>query len=503
MKKGKVYLVGAGPGDPGLVTLKAVKVLKKAEVVVYDYLASKRLLDYAPREAERIYVGKKGGCHTMTQEEINELLVKKALEGKVVVRLKGGDPFLFGRGGEEAEALVEKGIEFEVVPGVTSAIAVPAYAGVPVTHRDYASTLALVTGHEAEGKKDSAVDWQALSRMGTLVFLMGMKNLGVICKSLVQAGRSPETPVVIIQWGTTARQRVVEGTLDTIEDRVREEGVGPPAIILVGEVGRLREKFRWFERKPLFGKRIVVTRTRAQASKLVELLEDCGAECLEVPTIRIVPPESFEELDGALRRLEEFDWVILTSQNGVSFFKQRLRAVGRDARALSGVKVAVIGAATAHAVRQELFVEPDLVPSEFRAEALVEALEKEGVSGKRVLLARAEEAREVLPEALREMGAEVEVVPAYRTVLEESSREPLLEALKEGVDLVTFTSSSTVKNFFRLLDENEELLSGVKFASIGPITSGTLRALGYEPFVEAEEYTVEGLVRAIVGALGT
>lgn len=497
MKKGKVYLVGAGPGDPGLITVKGIKALNKAEVVVYDYLANPKLLSHVPPEAERIYVGKKGGSHTLSQEGINRLLVKKALEGKTVVRLKGGDPFIFGRGGEEIEALLAEDIPFEVIPGITSAFAVPAYAGIPVTHREYTSTLALITGHEAEGKEDSAIDWEALARIGTLIFLMGMKNLPRICENLLQNGRSPDTPVTVIQWGTTPRQRMAEGTLSNIVERVKEAGLSAPAIILVGEVARLREKFRWFETKPLFGKKVVVTRTREQASQLVEALEEAGAECIEIPTIKIVAPESFEPLDQAIQGIETFDWVIFTSQNAVKYFGERLRALGRDARSLYRTKLAVIGTATAASLA-EMGLKADLIPSEFRAEGLIAAFEKMEIAGKKILLPRAEEAREILPKKLRDFGAEVKVVPAYRTVLPEESREALLSALKEGVDLITFTSSSTAKNLFKLLEGHESLLEGVVLASIGPITSETLKKLGHPPQIEAREYTIPGLVSAIL-----
>ncbi len=497
MKKGKVYLVGAGPGDPGLITLKGVQALRRAEVVIYDYLANPRLLSFAPPQAEKIYVGKKGGHHTLSQEGINRLLVEKALAGQVVVRLKGGDPFVFGRGGEEIEALLEYDIPFEVVPGVTSALAVPAYAGIPVTHRHYTSTLALVTGHEAEGKKDSAIDWEALSRIGTLIFLMGMKNLPRICENLKRQGRSPETPVAVIQWGTTPRQKVAQGTLSDISERVKAAGLSAPAIILVGEVVKLRERFRWFEDRPLFGKRILVTRTREQASKLSERLEELGAEVLEIPTIKIVPPESFEELDQAIREIEGFDWLIFTSQNAVRYFGERLYAAGKDARALSKAKIAAIGTATAESLK-EIGLSADLIPREFRAEGLIEAFLGEDLKGRRILLPRAAEAREILPEKLRERGAEVRVVTAYRTILPEESREALIAALEEGVDVVTFTSSSTARNFFRLLDGREELLRKVTLASIGPITSETLRQLGHAPGIEAREYTIAGLIEAIL-----
>ncbi len=495
--KGKVYLIGAGPGDPDLITLKAVKAIKRADVVVYDYLANPRLLGYARPEAERIYVGKKGGCHTLSQEGINQLLVNKAKEGKIVARLKGGDPFLFGRGGEEAEVLVAEGIEFEVIPGVTSAIAAPAYAGIPVTHREHTSTFSMVTGHEDPTKESSAIDWGALAKIGTIAFLMGMKNLPRIGENLVREGKSPETPVAVIQWGSTPRQRVVTGTLADIVDRVREAGLGPPSIILVGEVVKLREKLNWFEKRPLFGRRILVTRTREQASSLVEALEDLGAECLEVPTIKIMPLEDYQILDQALGELESFDWVVFTSVNGVKYFFERLFAAGKDVRALARAKLAAIGQATAEALKN-YGLRVDLLPREFRAEGLIAAFEELGVSGQKVLIPRALEAREILPQKLQEMGAEVMVAPAYQTVLPEEEAERAKELLRKGVDVVTFTSSSTARNLLAMLgEEGQKLLSQTVLASIGPITSETLRKAGFPPQIEAREFTIPGLVRAI------
>lgn len=494
---GKVYLIGAGPGDPGLLTIKGKEILEKADVVVYDYLANPRLLSWVKEGAEKIYVGKKGGCHTLKQEEINRLLVEKAKEGKVVARLKGGDPFLFGRGGEEAEVLVEEGIPFEVVPGVTSAIAAPAYAGIPVTHREHTSTFSMVTGHEDPTKESSAIDWAALSRIGTIAFLMGMKNLPRICDNLLKEGKPPETPVAVIQWGSTPRQRVVVGDLRNIVSRVEEAGLGPPSIILVGEVVRLREKLNWFETRPLFGKRVLVTRTRKQASKLVKLLEDLGAECLELPTIEIVPVDDYGPLDQALSRLEEYDWLVFTSVNGVEFFFERLFGLGKDVRTLHRARLAAIGTATAEALKKYgLLV--DLLPKEFRAEGLLEALSKEDLKDKKILIPRAREAREILPEKLREMGAEVDVIPVYQTILPREGKEKLHQALKEGVDVITFTSSSTAQNLLKLLgEEAHSLLKGVVLASIGPITSETLRKAGLKPTIEAQEYTIPGLVKAI------
>lgn len=497
MKKGKVYLVGAGPGDPGLLTLKAKKVLEEAEVVIYDYLANKKFLDFCKEDAEKIYVGKKGGAHTLPQEEINKLLIKKAKEGKVVVRLKGGDPFLFGRGGEEVEALVEENIPFEVIPGITSAIAVPAYAGIPVTHRNYTSTLAIITGHEAEGKEESRIDFSALAKIGSLVFLMGVKNLPYIVKRLIEEGKSLETPVAVIQWGTLPKQKTAEGTLENIVERVKERGITAPAIIIVGEIVKLREKFNWFETKPLFGKKIIITRTRESASKLVEKLEKLGADCYEIPTIKIEPIKD-EKVFQTLNKIYQYDWIVFTSENGVKLFFKYLWEGGKDLRILGKAKIAVIGKSTQR-VLEDFGIRPDLVPEkDYTQEGLVSAFSKLNIREKIILIPRAKEARDVLPEKLREYGAKVEVLPIYETKICEESKEELKKVLEEGIDIITFTSSSTVKNFFKLLEENQKpLLKNVLFASIGPITSATLREFGFEPHIEAKEYTIEGLIEAI------
>lgn len=497
MKKGKVYLVGAGPGDPGLLTIKAKKVLEKADVIIYDYLANKRFLDFCKKEAEKIYVGKKGGSHTLPQDEINKLLVKKAKEGKIVVRLKGGDPFLFGRGGEEAEALIEENIPFEVIPGITSAIAVPAYAGIPVTHRNYTSTLAIITGHEAEGKEESKIDFSALAKIGTLVFLMGMKNLSYITKRLVEEGKSPDTPVAVIQWGTLPIQKTAEGTLENITEKVEEKGITAPAIIVVGEVAKLRDKFNWFETKPLFGKKIIITRTREQASKLVEKLEELGALCYEIPTIKIEPVLD-ETIDQTIQNLHKYDWIIFTSENGVRIFLEHLFKSGKDLRTLGHSKIAVIGKATKN-ILESYGIFSDLIPEkEYTQEGLISAFSSLDIRGKTILIPRAKEARDLLPEKLKEFGAKVDVLPVYETKICEESRKELKEVLNKGVDIITFTSSSTVKNFFKLIDEaQKEKLKNIIFASIGPITSATLREFGFEPHIEAEEYTIDGLVRVI------
>ncbi len=497
MKKGKVYLVGAGPGDPGLFTLKGKKVLEEADVVIYDYLANVKLLNFCKENVEKIYVGKKGGAHTLPQEEINRLLVKKATEGKTVVRLKGGDPFLFGRGGEEAEELQKEGIPFEVIPGITSAIAVPAYAGIPVTHRNFTSTLAIITGHEAEGKEESKINFSALSKIGTLVFLMGVKNLPYIVENLIKEGKSPETPVAVIQWGTLPKQRTVTGVLKNIVEKVKEAGITAPAIIIIGEVVRLREKFNWFETKPLFGKKIVVTRTREQASKLVEKLEALGAYCYEIPAIKIEPLLN-ENILEVIKKISNYNWVIFTSENGVKIFFKILWEASKDWRVFGNTKIAVIGASTKKAL-EKFGIKPDLVPAkDFTQEGLINEFAKLDIKNNSILIPRAKEARELLLEKLKEMGAKVDVLPIYETKICKESKEKLKKALEEGVDIVTFTSSSTVKNFFKLCEDlDKEKLKDLIFASIGPITSSTLRDFGFEPHIEAKEYTIEGLVNAI------
>ena len=361
MARGKVYLVGAGPGDPGLLTLRGREVLERAEVVIYDYLANEEFLKYAPPRSEKIYVGKKGGDHTLSQQGINELLVEKGRE-KVVVRLKGGDPFVFGRGGEEAQVLVAEDIPFEVVPGVTAAISVPAYAGIPLSHRDITAGMAFVTGHERRDAGTSKIAWDKIATgIGTLVFFMGVKNLPEICTNLVRHGRSSDTPVAVIRWGTTPAQQTVTGTLGDIVEKVREAGLKPPAITVVGEVVRLREELNWFESRPLFGKRIIVTRAREQASDFKAALSDLGADCIEFPTIEIAPPPSWEPLDTAVRNLSTYDWAIFTSVNGVKFFLERLKACRLDVRELKGVRLAAIGPRTAEAL-EDTGLTPDLVP---------------------------------------------------------------------------------------------------------------------------------------------
>jgi uroporphyrinogen III methyltransferase/synthase len=500
MKKGIVYLVGAGPGDPGLLTLKGRACIHKADVVVYDYLAAPALLAHASPRAEMIYVGKKGGDHTLSQDGINRLIVEKARQGLIVARLKGGDPFIYGRGGEEAEELLAAGISFEVVPGVTSAVAAPAYAGIPLTHRDYTSTLAFVTGHEDPTKKSSQINWASLATgIGTIVFFMGVKNLPHITSQLMTHGMATDTPVALVRWGTTNRQRTVTGTLDSIVAIAREAGIKAPAIIVVGRVVELRERLRWFEDRPLLGRNVVVTRARAQASDLVARLTELGANCLEYPTIQVEALKDQTLLDQAIDNLTRYDWIVFTSVNGVRFFFERLFERGYDVRALHHIRTAVIGPVTAERLR-DYGLRSDILPVSYRAESVVEAFQNETMTGRRVLLPRAAEARAVLPEELGRMGAEVDEVIVYRARRVKEGAQRLADDLREGrVDLVTFTSSSTVTNFKALLPDAEadRLMSGVRVASIGPVTTETAESLGIRVDVTADEYTIPGLCQAI------
>ena len=504
---GKVFLVGAGPGDYRLITQKGIECLKAAEVVVYDYLADDRLLRWAPPAAEKIYVGKSAGRHTMRQEQISQLLVDKARAGKCVVRLKGGDPFVFGRGGEEGLLLQENGIPFEVVPGVTSAIAVPAYAGIPVTHRGVAASFAVVTGHEDPTKEKSSIRWDKLATaVDTLVFLMGIGNLPAITQKLIENGRPADTPAAVIRWGTKPEQRTLVTTVGRAAEDVARAGLRPPAIFLVGEVAALREKLRWFDvpaQRPLLGRTVLVTRSRQQASMLTERLEALGARVIERPAIRIQPPaDGYAALDAALAEVEKYQWLIFTSANGVEAFFARLRAAGRDARALGYARLAAIGSGTAAALERHGLT-ADVVPAVYRAEGILESLKGKLPPHAKILLPRAETARETLPEGLRAQGMLVDVVPAYQTaaaaVSEEERAALRQEFLQEHIDWVTFTSSSTVKNFCHMIDDKESL-GHTRLACIGPVTAGALAAQGLTADVTAETYTIDGLVEAIVRA---
>jgi uroporphyrinogen III methyltransferase/synthase len=501
-RTGKVFLVGAGPGDPRLLTLRGKDCLEQADVVLYDHLANPVLLDYAPPHAERIYVGRKGRGFYTDQEEINQTLISKAREGKCVVRLKGGDPFVFGRGGEEAEVIAAAGLPYEVVPGVTSAVAVPAYAGIPVTHRTLASTVAFVTGHEDPTKAESALEWPRLaSSEGTLVFLMGMKNLPHIVERLLQEGKDPQTPVALIRWGTYPRQHTVIGTLFDIVERARAEAIDPPTVIVVGEVVTLRDRLNWFETRPLCGKWVVVTRPREQAPALSTLLTAYGAEPLECPTLEIVPPDSWEELDKAIKELPTYQWLVVTSVNGVRAFMGRLRSNQYDARRLAGLGVCCIGPGTAKEM-EGYGVQADYIPAIFQAEGLIEMMKEKGVKGQRVLIPRAEVARDLLPDQLRALGAEVRVVTAYRAVSPKVQIKELKDRLlQRQIHYLTFASSSTVRNFCQLFESREELkklIEGSTVACIGPITAQTVREQGLPVGLVASQNTIPALVESIV-----
>jgi uroporphyrinogen III methyltransferase/synthase len=501
---GVVYLVGAGPGDPGLMTVRSLALIASADAIFYDRLIPPGALDGAREDAELIYVGKAPGKPSVPQGEIGERLIEAAREGRSVVRLKGGDPFVFGRGGEEGEALRAAGVEFEVVPGVTAGVAASAYAGIPVTHRDDASAVAFVTGHEDPEKEETAIDWEALARFpGTLVFYMGVKRLADNAAALIDAGRDPEEPAAAVERGTMDGQRVVVATLGTLAEAVEREGIGAPALIVVGPVVERREVLGWLERRPLHGRRVVVTRARAQASGLAAALRNLGAEVVELPAVRIEPRIDSDGVRRVVDRIGEYSLVCVTSPNGAHLLFEALDGAGLDARALGGApkqkqvgkgtSIAAIGPGTAAAL-VEHGVRADIVPERFVAEALVEALGAVEVEGKRVLVARATEARDVLPDALRERGAEVDVVALYETVREEPEPEALEVA--QGADYVTFTSSSTVRNLTEAL--GDRFPAGARVVSIGPVTSEAARDAGLEVHVEADRHDIDGLVAALL-----
>jgi uroporphyrinogen III methyltransferase/synthase len=505
VSSGIVYLVGAGPGDPSLITLRGVECLQRAEVVVYDYLANEQLLCHAPESAERIYAGKIGGRHNQGQDEINSLLVAKAGAGKVVVRLKGGDPFVFGRGGEECEALRDAGIPFEVIPGVTAAVGASAYSGIPLTHRDITASVAFVTGQEGKNKEESNIDWGRLSLGGgTVVFYMGITTLRRNMQRMVEHGRSPETPVALVRWATTACQQVLVGTLADIADRAEVCGFKPPAITIVGEVVALRDKLKWFDKRTLCGKKIIVTRAAEQAGEFSATLATRGATVLECPTIRLVEPESWQLLDLAIRELPSYDWLVLTSGNAVRFFFQRLDALGLDARALADCRICVVGPKTADEIRS-FGIKPDLVPTDYKAEGVIDEFSRLDMKGSRVLFPRADKARDVIPRELKRMGAHVDSPVAYRNIFPERLPPETLFALeKRSVDCITFTSSSTVQNLAAMLGEELmlDMLKGVAVASIGPITSKSCRDLGLKVEIEPEVSTLDALAEALEAHFG-
>lgn len=493
-KSGICYLVGAGPGDPGLLTLRGKECLELADVVIYDYLSNVELLRFAKPEAEKIYVGKKAKDHTLSQEGINKLIVEKAKEGKVVTRLKGGDPVLFGRGAEEAQELVDAGIAFEIVPGITSAIAGPIYAGIPVTHRSHCSQLTIFTGHEDPTKPESSLDYAKIAQAdGTKVMLMGVERIAEISTKLIEHGAKPTTPVALTRWATTGRQQTIEGNLGNIAQVIAETGFKAPAVCVIGTVVLERDKLNWFENRPLFGKRIVVTRTRQQAGGLSKKLAQLGADVIEVPTIRIEPPKDLKAFGQLVMDSHTYDWLVFTSPNGVDRFFEMFYKLYNDARSIGGVKIAAIGPGTADKIKS-YHLSVDLLPEEFVAEGLVKAFKEINVENQTILWVKAEETREIISNELTGLGAIVDEAIAYRTVPEDADNEAIQRFKNEGADVITFTSSSTVEHF---LDLKVPLPPGIKIASIGPITSDTIEKHDLKVDIEASEHTIPGLVAAI------
>jgi uroporphyrinogen III methyltransferase/synthase len=516
-EKGVVYLVGAGPGDIGLLTVKGLRCLQKAEVVIYDFHLNAQILNYINHDAEFIYAGKRGGHHTMTQDEINDVIVGKASEGKIVCRLMGGDPFVFGRGGEEAQVLAKKGIRFEVVPGVSSSIAAPAYAGIPLTHRLYSSSFAVIPGYEDTTKEESAIDWKKLATgVGTLVFLMAVKNIDVLTQKLIENGRRPDTPVAVIRWGTRPDQKTIVSTLKDVTAVVRAKEIKPPAVTVVGDVVKLRDQLKWYEEKPMFGHRVLVTREHTGG---FEMLEDLGAEIVQFSTVELVPPVTWEELDRSIDRISEYHWLVFTSANGVKYFFRRLFERDVDIRELKGLKVCAIGSKTAAEVKK-FGIRVDLVPDKFRAEGLIEKFVREGrnensgaksqtaepetqdqypLTGRRFLLPRAEVAREILPDEVRRLGGIIDVPVAYRAVKPELHGKRLKRFLKEGrITVATFTSAATFNNFREIMGEDaDEMLKNVAIAVIGPVTARAIEKTGRTVDIMPQEATVEALAEEI------
>jgi uroporphyrinogen III methyltransferase/synthase len=498
---GKVYLVGAGPGDTGLMTLRGAELLGRADVVIYDALINGDILRLAPPAAEMIYAGKRSGDHAIPQDELNRMLVDKARAGRCVIRLKGGDPYVFGRGGEEAQALADAKILFEVVPGVSSIYAAPSYAGIPITHRDHCSCFTVFTGHEDPDKIEPGTDWaQAAKTPGTKIILMGVTRIREISRALTANGLDENTPVAMIRWGTTGRQQSIQGTLKTIADVVQQSGFKPPALTIIGEVVNLRSKLNWFEKLPLFGRRIVVTRSRAQASLLSRQLLERGADVLEIPTIRLEPPTERLALADALLELNAYDWLVFTSPNGVATFFEYFFKVFEDMRDIGGVRIAAVGPATA-AKLHELHLKVDLTPPEYTGAAIAGALAKyESLDNLKILLMRAEAAGQELPKKLEEMGAIVDDIACYKTVPETDDRNgAAARLLKDGAHWITFASASAVQNFHARLNLNQLLTAHpqIQLATIGPETSKAILALGLKPALEAKEHTIAGLVKAL------
>lgn len=500
-KTGKVYLIGGGPGDPGLITIRALEAISEADTVVYDRLINPSLLEWAGKEAEFIDVGKERGKHSWPQQKINDLLVELASQGKTVARLKGGDPFVLGRGGEEALALQKNNLPFEIIPGVTSAVAAPAYAGIPVTHRGIAASFAVITGHEDPAKETSSISWANLaSGKDTLVFLMGMENLGFISSQLIKNGRPAGTPVALISHGTLPSQRTVVGTLENILETAQAAGIKAPAVIVVGEVVSLREKLRWHDNKPLFGKRVLITRPKHQAAGLSELLEREGAEVLEAPAIEILPNSHM--VSRAINKLGDFDWLVFTSANGVTAFFMALLNKGLDSRALSGLKICAIGPATGQALASEGII-ADLIPSEYSTEGILRSLKGKRIAGKSFLLLRADIATSELEEELEKRGAMVKRLPVYKTILASVMDGEVKEKLlKDNIDVIIFTSASTVKGFLNLVGKDFRPAGKLAIACIGPVTAAAAKDSGLKVDVIAKEHTVEGLIEAVKDYFG-
>lgn len=501
---GIVYLVGAGAGDPGLLTVRAAALLARADVVVYDALVNTDILRHAPKTAEVVYAGKRSSKHAIPQEELNQLLVKKAREGRTVVRLKGGDPYVFGRGGEEAEELVQAGIPFEVVPGISSAIAVPNYAGIPVTHRDACSSFMVITGHEDPTKTNSDLDWAAIAHApGTKIILMGVERIQQITQQLIDNGMKPTTPVAMVRWGTTGRQQSIEGTLASIAKIAADQQFAAPAVTIVGDVVRYRQTLNWFENRPLFGQRVVVTRTREQASEFGRQLSELGAEVLEIPTIRIADPKNRQPVVEAIAGIGSYDWLVFTSPNGVAKFFEYFLAAYEDMRAIGNVRIAAVGPATAAKVK-EFHLKVDAMPPEYIATKVAKAIhEFENVENLRLLLVRAETANPDLPKQLEDLGGIVDDIGFYQTVKETEDVSGAAERLTtDGAEWLTFTSSSTVENFHARFDLPALLkrFPHMRTASIGPETSKALKALGVEASLEATPHNIDGLVKGILKA---
>ncbi len=491
-------MIGAGPGDPGLLTIKGKQCLEQSDVVVYDYLVGKEILNNLKKDVRLIYVGKKSGSHTVSQRKLNEILLEEALKGNTVARLKGGDPFMFGRGGEEVQVLAAAGVPFEIVPGITSAIAAPAYAGIPLTHRDFASTVAMITGHEDPKKEESQIKWESIASLDTLVFLMGVANLRGIASNLVEHGRDPATPVALIRWGTTPDQKTLLATLGTIAELAEKQDCKPPSIFVVGDVVALRQSLQWFETKPLFGKSIIVTRAEHQIEEITRLLHHEGARVLAFPVIEIKPPRTYSDVDQAIKYIEQYQWIIFTSVNGVKAFFDRFKMLRKDIRDLKGIHICAIGPATRRTI-EEFGICVEMTPDTYISEEIVDSFASFDIKGARVLLPRAERARDIIPKGLSSLGARVDCVAVYRTVQSDREKAGFQKMLKENViDVITFTSPSTVNSLMQIIGGKDELPEEIKIACIGPVTAQAAEAAGLHVDIMEGEYTVSGLIRALV-----